>query len=223
MIPEPKIPETAPWSLIEKLTREKEVTGIYISGHPLDDYKIEVENFTTCGLDRIENFKGQKVNVAGIITMAQHRINKKGNGWGLFTLQDYNGSMEFPLFTEDYQKFKHLLQQGAVLYLTGTYQKRWNSEEYQLKLQDVKQLDSIGGDLTESITLKLPIEKISETLIDEIEMLCKERKGKHKLKMVFLDKQNHMSINLLSQQQKVNADSEFIDELDRIGVGYKVN
>ncbi len=223
MIPEPSIPQFEPWSLIEKLTREKEVTGIYISGHPLDDYKIEVENFTTCGLDRIENFKGQKINIAGIITQAQHRINKKGNGWGLFTVQDYNAAIEFPLFTEDYQKFKHLLEKGAVLYLTGTYQKRWNSEEYQLKLSDVKQLDSIGGDLTDSITLRLPIENISRSMIDEIEMLCKVRKGKHKLKMVFLDKQNQLSINLIAQEQKVNADSEFIDELERIGISYKVN
>ncbi len=223
MIPEPKIPEAEPWSLIEKLTREKEVTGIYISGHPLDDYKIEVENFTTCGLDRIGNFKGQKVNVAGIITQAQHRINKKGNGWGLFTLQDYNGVLEFPLFTEKYQKFKHLLEKGAVLYLTGIYKKRWNSEEYQLDLSEVKQLDSIGGDLTDSITLKLPIDAISESLIDEIEMLCKTRKGKHKLKMLLLDQRNQLSLNLAAQQQKVNADSEFIDELERIGVSYKVN
>jgi DNA polymerase-3 subunit alpha len=115
MMPEPTVPQAEPWSLIEKLTKEKEVTGIYISGHPLDDYRIEVENFTTCGLDRIENFKGQKVNIAGIITQAQHRVNKKGNGWGLFTVQDYNTALEFPLFTEDYQKFKHLLHQGAVL------------------------------------------------------------------------------------------------------------
>ena len=189
----------------------------------MDDYKIEVENFTSCGLDRIENFRGQKVKIAGIVTQAQHRINKKGNGWGLFTIQDYNGVLEFPLFTEDYQKFKHLLEKGAVLYLTGIYQKRWNSEEYQLKLTDVKQLDSIGTDMTESITLKLPIENISENLIDEIEMICKTRKGKHKLKMVLLDKQNQLSLNLIAQQQKVNADSEFIDELDRIGIGYKVN
>ena len=223
MIPEPKIPQSEPWSLIEKLTREKEVTGIYISGHPLDDYKIEVENFTTCGLDRIENYKGQKVKVAGIVTMAQHRVNKKGNGWGLFTIQDYNGAMEFPLFTEKYQKFKHLLEKGAVLYFIGTYKKRWNSEEYQLDLTEIKQLDSIGSDLTDSITLKLPIENISENLIDEIEMLCKTKKGKHKLKMVILDRQNQLSINLIAQQQKVEADSEFIDELERIGVPYKVN
>ncbi len=223
LIPEPKIPEAEAWSLIEKLTREKEVTGIYISGHPLDDYRVEVENFTTCPLDQVDRFKGQSVKLAGIITVAQHRINKKGNGWGLFTLQDYNGMLEFPLFSEDYQKFKHLLETGAVLYIIGSFQKRWNSEEFQLKIKEVRQLDSIGGDLTESITLKLPLERISSEMIDEIDRLCKLRKGKHKLKMVFVDHTNRMSLNLQAADRKVNADNEFIAELDRIGLKYKVN
>ena len=223
MIPEPKIPAAEEWSLIEKLTREKEVTGIYISGHPLDDYRMEVENFTTCTLDKVDNYKGQKVNLAGIVIKAQHRVNKKGNGWGLFTIQDYNGMLEFPLFTEDYQKFKHLLEAGAVLYLKGKFQKRWNSEEFQLKLLEVRQLDSVGIDLTESITLKLAIDQITDEMINDIDMLCKHHKGKHKLKMVFLDKMNMESLNLIAPETKVRADGDFINELERIGVRYKVN
>ena len=117
MIPTPEIPADAKqWSLIEKLTREKEVTGIYISGHPLDDYKMEVDNFTTCSLDRIEEFKGQKVNIAAIVTTANHRISKKGTGWGLFTIQDYNDLLEFPLFSEDYAKIQTFIRtrRGAL-------------------------------------------------------------------------------------------------------------
>jgi DNA polymerase III subunit alpha len=223
MIPEPKLPKAEDWSLIEKLTREKEVTGIYISGHPLDDYRIEVHNFTTCSLDRIQNFKGQNVNIAGILTSAQHRVNKKGNGWGLFTLQDYNSAIEFPLFQEDYQKFKHLLEVGAVLYIKGKMQKRWNSEEFQLSLKEVRHLDSIGKELTNSITIKLPLERINRELIDDIDTLCKTHSGQHKLKMVFIDKSNKLSLDLVAPDTEVNADSDFINELERIGVRYKVN
>ncbi|MFT5165388.1 MAG: DNA polymerase-3 subunit alpha [Saprospiraceae bacterium] len=223
MIPEPKLPKAPDWSLIEKLTREKEVTGIYISGHPLDDYRIEVNNFTTCSLDRIQNFKGQNVNIAGIVTAAQHRVNKKGNGWGLFTLQDYDSAIEFPLFTEDYQKFKHLLEPGAVLYIKGNMQKRWNSEEFQLSLKEVRQLDSIGKEMTNSITIRLPLERITKELIDDVDNLCKTHKGQHKLKMVFIDKANQVSLDLLAPDIEVNADSDFINELERIGLRYKVN
>ncbi len=223
MIPEPKTPPAPHWSLIEKLTREKEVTGIYISGHPLDDYRIEVQNFTTCSLDRIQNFKGANVNVAGIVTSAQHRVNKKGNGWGLFTIQDYNDAVEFPLFGEDYQKFKHLFEAGAVLYIKGSMQKRWNSEEYQLKIKEVRQLDTIGQEMTESITLKLPLERISKELIDDIDNLCNTHTGKHKLKMIFLDRMNKISLDLVASETHVNADADFVQELERLGVQYKVN
>lgn len=223
MIPEPKAPEAPYWSLIEKLTREKEVTGIYISGHPLDDYRVEVENFTTCSLDKVDNFRGANVNVAGIVTSAQHRINKKGNGWGLFTIQDYNAALEFPLFSEDYQKFKHLFEAGAVLYIKGMMQKRWNSEEFQLKIKEVRQLDSIGSEMTESITLKLQIDRISKELIDDIDTLCTTHKGKHSLKMIFIDQTNKLSLDLKSSERRVNADGDFIQELERIGVNYKLN
>ncbi len=224
MIPTPAIPNNArPWSLIEKLTREKEVTGIYISGHPLDDYKMEVENYTTCSLDRIDQFRGQKVNLAAIVTSANHRISRKGTGWGLFTIQDYNDVLELPLFSEDYKKFKHLFEPGEVLYITGTYKQRFNSEEYQLKIKEVKQLASIGNNLTESILLKFPIEKVSEDFIDDIDRLCKKYKGKHRLKMMLMDRTNENTLRLYAPERKVKADNEFIAELEQRGIPYQLN
>ncbi len=223
MIPEPNLPEKVEWSLLESLNKEKEVTGIYISGHPLDDYKIEVQNFTTCSLDRIEQFKGQKLNLAGIMSAASHRISKKGTGWGLFTLADYHGAIEFPLFSSDYAQFSNILQQGNVVFIKGQYQKRYNSDEYQLKILEVKMLEDIAADMTESITLKLPIDLLSDSLIDEIDLLCKNNKGKHKLKMVFLDRTNKTSLKTVSSGCKVNADNDFVAELDRMGIGYRVN
>jgi DNA polymerase-3 subunit alpha len=141
----------------------------------------------------------------------------------LFTLQDYDSAIEFPLFTEDYQKFKHLLEPGAVLYIKGNMQKRWNSEEFQLSLKEVRQLDSIGKEMTNSITIRLPLERITKELIDDVDNLCKTHKGQHKLKMVFIDKANQVSLDLLAPDIEVNADSDFINELERIGLRYKVN
>ncbi|MFT7452906.1 MAG: DNA polymerase-3 subunit alpha, partial [Patescibacteria group bacterium] len=224
MIPTPKIPQDAKqWSLIEKLTREKEVTGIYISGHPLDDYKLEVNNFTSCTIDRLEQFKGQQVKLAAIVTTAQHRISKKGTGWGLFSIQDYNETLEFPLFSEDYKKFKHLFEPGEVLFITAKYQKRYNSEEFQLKIQEVRQLDSIGKEMTESIVLKLPLEDLTEEFITNLDKLCKKSKGQHKLKMTLMDRTNQNKIKFVSQERKVKVDGDFLKELDSRGILYKVN
>ena len=223
MIPEPVIPTKVNWSLIEKLTKEKEVAGIYISGHPLDDYQIEINNFITCPMENLDNKKGQKVKLAGIVAMANHRISKKGTGFGIFTLQDYTSSIEIALFSDDYAKFKGHFETGQVLFIEGVYQKRWNSEEYQLKVQDVKLLETIGKEMTESVTLKLPVSGIDEQMVSDLDKLCKTHKGKHKLKMVLIDKATRRSLNLKSSERRVNADSEFIGELNKLGISYTIN
>ncbi len=223
MIEEPKLPQVNPWPLIEKLEKEKEVAGIYISGHPLDDYSLEIKNFTTCTLGEIERFKHQKINVAGLVSVVNHRISKKGTGWGIFTIVDYNDILDIRMFGEDYLKFKDLLRQGEVVYIKGQYKNRWNSEEFEFRVDDVRQLDAVGEELTDSITLKIPVDTISSELIDGIETLCEEHKGKHALKITLLDLKNKTKMRLKSPDKKVNADSDFIKKLDEMGLVHQVN
>lgn len=224
LIPEPKIPDAAEWPLIEKLNREKDVTGIYVSGHPLDDYRIEIENFVTCPLNKVENFhRHPSIQVGGMVSMSRHMISKNGNGWGIFAIQDYQGTLEFKLFGEDYEKFQHLLKEGKAIYVKGGFQKSWRGEGMDFKPKDIKLLEGIGESLTESITLKLPLEKLTPQLIDEIEALCKRSKGKHRLKMNLLDRTNRLTLNMIAKERKVNADSDFIAALDRLGVDFRVN
>jgi DNA polymerase-3 subunit alpha len=222
LIPEPKIPQRDPWNLVEKLNREKEVTGIYISGHPLDDYKLEL-NYTTCSLENVERFYGQKVKLAGFISKAQHRISKKGTGWGIFNLQDYNSNLEFPLFGDDYLKFGNILKEGQSYFVEGNFQKRWNSEEFQFKISEAILLETAGQKLTESITLKLPLDRLTEEVVNQIDTLCQKHKGKHRLRMILLDRTNRMRLDMVSKERKVNADNDFINALDKMGVTYKVN
>ena len=222
LIPEPKIPQREPWSLIEKLGREREVTGIYVSGHPLDDYKLEL-NYTTCGIEDVERYYGQKVKLAGFISTASHRISKKGTGWGIFSLQDYNGTLEFPLFGEDYLKFGEKLKEGQSYFVEGNFQKRWNSEEFQFKISNAILLETAGAKLTESITLKLFLDRLDDQLVDEIDALCKQHQGTHRLRMTLLDRSNKLRLDMLSKEVKVNADNDFVAALDKMGVKYKIN
>ncbi len=224
LIPEPKIPACETWSLIEKLTKEKEVTGIYVSGHPLDDYRVELEAHTNCTLDKVEDrTDGMPVKVAGIVTEAQHRISKKGTGWGRFALQDYNGNLEFPLFSDDYQNFKNFFELGQVLFIQGRMEKRWNGEEWQFKVKKVSLLETVGEVMTSSITLRLPLESISEDFMNQLDKLCKEHKGKHHLRMIFLDQMNKTSLTFMSKKRKVNAMNGFCEALDRMGVEFSVS
>ncbi len=225
MIPEPRIPEKyAHWPLIEELNKEKSVTGIYISGHPLDDYELEIKNFTTCSLNNIEQHKAkQTIKIAGLLASAKHLISKNGNGWGVFELRDYDGQLEFRLFGNDYQKFKPFLEQGKILFIKGNYQKSWRDEEMEFKIKEISLLDGIADKLMESITIRIPLSDVTPEKINQFDALCKKKKGKHRLKMDVLDYTNKISLKMISKEVKVHADNEFIEELAEIGWEYRVN
>ena len=158
-IQKPKIPTVQPWGDIERLRFEKDVVGFYISGHPLDMFRLELENFCTCTLDRLmatrekedsseivaeedENVTtinaeiggkplllGKEIAVAGIVSSFQIRTTKTGNPFCIYKIEDYSGSVEMSLFGEDFVKFSNYIQVGHFLYLKGRLQNRWKSED----------------------------------------------------------------------------------------------
>ncbi|MCB0631773.1 MAG: DNA polymerase III subunit alpha, partial [Lewinella sp.] len=224
LIPEPTIPECPPWPLIEKLNREKEVTGIFISGHPLDDYKIEIDNFISCELSEVERQQHRpSFNLAGMVTLSRHMISKNGNGWGIFAISDYSSTLEFKLFGEDYQRYKHLLEMGKALFLIGGFQKGWRGDEMEFKVKEIKLLEGIAENMTESITIKLNLDAITAETINQLDDLCKRYRGKHRLRMEVIDIPRRLKLKLMAKERKVQADNDFIMELDKMGVEYAVN
>ncbi|MDX1942127.1 MAG: DNA polymerase III subunit alpha [Saprospiraceae bacterium] len=225
MIPEPELPACLEWSLLEKLAKEQEVTGIYISGHPLDDYRVEIENFVTCSLEQVENHQQKPyLNLAGMVVKARHMVSKNGNGWGIFEIRDYDGGMEFKLFGEDYQKFKHLLEEGKALFLKGAFQRGWGENaDMEFKPKEVKLLEGVAESLTDSITLRIPVESLTNERIEQLDKLCKQYKGKQRLRMELLDSTNRLKINMIAKERKVLANNDFVAELVKMGVEYRLN
>jgi DNA polymerase-3 subunit alpha len=221
-IAEPTLPKAEPWNLVLKLQKEKDVVGLYLSGHPLDDFRYEWENFAS-PLANIENFKGRKVNVAGFVLKAEHRISQKGTGWGRFTLQDYTGSLEITMFSETYARFKSFFEEGTSVYVEGEYKQRYNSDEMEFKVLNVRLLETVGQEKTQSITLKIPVDKISADLIEQIEKLCSAHKGKHDLRMELVDFTNKERLAFRSAARKVNVDNDFIAAVKELGVECGVN
>ncbi|MCD4680630.1 MAG: DNA polymerase III subunit alpha, partial [Bacteroidales bacterium] len=129
-IVEPKIPECEPWNKLEQLVYEKEVTGIYLSGHPLEDYKIEIDNFCNIEISTLKEnlpaLKNKDVAFAGIIASSSHKVLKNGNQYATFMLEDYSDSIQLPLFSEDYLRWKHLLEAGAFVMIKARVQQRYN-------------------------------------------------------------------------------------------------
>jgi DNA polymerase-3 subunit alpha len=119
VMPKPKVEFVEPFSEIEKLNLEKEVVGIYISGHPLDNFKFEMEKFctVTCNqMGELDSMLGRELKLGGIVSGVEHRTTKTGKPFGKFTVEDYNGNYTFTLFGEDYLKFKNFMNTGWFLY-----------------------------------------------------------------------------------------------------------
>jgi DNA polymerase III subunit alpha len=222
MMMTPSVPKVEEWNLIQKLNYEKDCVGIYLSGHPLDDFKMEM-GFANTTLEKIADIRGQKIKLAVFVSAAQQRVAQNGNPWGFFTIQDYSGSYEFRLFKENYARFAPILQVGASVFIEGEMRTRFNSEEYELNIKEVRFLGGLSDDLTESITVMIPIEQISHQMIEDFDVICKKHKGKHKLKVQFLDATNRQTLHLFSPDKKVNANGEFIVDIEKHGLRYKVN
>ena len=130
-----------------------------------------------------------------------------------------------PLFYSvgDYKKFKSLLEVGEALYIEGYYQLNWSGKDYVFNVSDIRLLDSIGEEMTNSITIRIPVNKVSQQIIDHINQVCQSHKGAHKLKVQIYDRDEDILLNLVSKAKRVKADNLLITELEKFGLKYKLN
>jgi DNA polymerase III subunit alpha len=161
--------------------------------------------------------------VAGFVSKAEHRISQKGTGWGRFTIQDYVGSLEITLFSETYARFRSFFEEGASLYLTGEYKQRYNNDEMEFRVSEVRLLEAVGAEKTNSITLKIPVARVSAELIGQLEKLCNAHRGKHTLRMELIDYQNKERLLFTSLEKKVTVGNELIAALELLGLECGVN
>ena len=223
-IPEPSIPECKPWSLVFALSKEKETIGIYLSAHPLDTFKLEVKHFTTCSLSRIEEYKDRKVRIAGLVTVANHRVNMRGAGFGFFTIQDYEGEMKIDLFQDNYLKFKHYFEEGQMLMIEGVYKKRFgNSEEFTFQVEKIQHLDEISDQLIKGVNILIHIDALNETILKQVIQTCKKYPGNHKLKFLIGDPEEKVTLPLVSHGNGVTISAKMIEEFEALGLGYRLN
>jgi DNA polymerase-3 subunit alpha len=222
-LPEPPIPASEPWSLIYKLNKEKEIIGIYLSAHPLDSFKIEVKHFTSCALNKVQEMKDRKIRVAGLVTSAVHKVNMRGAGYGYFSVQDFEGELVIELYKDQYLKFKHFFEEGQMLMLEGTYGKRYNNDEYTFSVDKIQHLEEASHQLLKSLTLMVPARKLSEDLLAQIIHHCQIHKGDHSLKVMLVDNEEKVNLNMVSGNSGVQISSSLVDALEEMGLAYKLN
>ena len=219
----PEFPRYEKWNNITKLAKEKEVAGIYISGHPLDDYMFEIDNFTNASLSKFnEEIQNVPMHVAGMVTESFTNFNKRGDKFSKFTLQDMTGSFDFFLGGEEFRKFEHYSQVGEVLYLEGSFSS-WSNGRVFFKLKNIQLLASVGETMTRSIMLYVPINRLDETMLNRIYTTAENMKGEHKLGITVIDVETNHHLKMASRSHKVKVDYEFIEAIEAIGLSFKVN
>jgi len=229
-IPEPTLPAIDPWSALEQLHYEKEVIGFYLSGHPLDDHRLEIKylcNTTLPDLKELDKLAGRDLTFAGIVTKAEHRIAKSGKPFGSLSLEDHNGTHEFMFFSEDYMKYKLYLQQGALLLLKAkASQRTWGRDEGQMELK-VYNIDLLGDARDKYITrlnLKLDADRVDDTLSRELGRLLKASPGKCKVMVQLVSAQENMGLEAVSKGFNVGLTEDLIRSLDGLTeVSYTLN
>lgn len=219
-IPAPQIPQVEPWHILERLEKEREVVGIYISGHPLDDYKMEMTNFKF--IDVNEMSKVNKYNnvsdlkSGGIITSVTHRMSKNGNPYGSFVIEDFSGSSEFRIFSEQYLKCKHFFEKGNIVYMNWTVVSKFgNAEMLEVKINSMGLLADLKSKYKQ-LTMTIPEKSVDDLLVENLTALVQENKGKCILKIKLQSPDAGLNISLTSSNFRVDANPEFLRNLEKL-------
>ena len=213
-----------PWTKLEMLNKEREVIGIYLSSHPLDDFSVIIRHYchSTLG-DRqdLPSMKNKDFTVAGMVTSVTHLTTKTGKPYGRFTIEDYNSSHEFVLFSKDYENFRRYLYEGYYLLVRGRVQERtYNPNELECRINSMMMLSEAQETLIRELTIALPVAELTEDIVSQLKETINENRGNVTLRVKVLDPQADVAVNLYSKTLKVGMTLGMVRFLDDNALRY---
>jgi DNA polymerase-3 subunit alpha len=218
----PKIPYCNPWPLIEHLDYEKEVTGIYISGHPLDNFTFELQHYHFTELKEYADARKEEeapitrpIRMAGLVVDAQHRLTKTGKNFGILTLEDFSGKAEFMLWSEDYAKYSHYLEKGLIVMLEGAFKEKYNTGQYEFRVSKMNLLDTAKLNLTKQVILETSANDIDNNFVQFFENNLKQNPGKTALRINIIDPEDNLKICLYSLETGFTMNDEMAHFLEK--------
>ena len=229
---EPNIPHCDPWPNLEELKLEKEVVGIYISGHPLDDFKTPIKHFCNAPLDVLKDLKlliNKELRIGGIIGEVEHRISKNGKGWARFTVEDFTDSYDFRIFGEEYLKFKHFLFESNFIYLRLIVKEGWRNRDTgktgdpRISFLSFQQLQDTLEKNSKKLTIQLSINDLDDSKLEDITTLFKKYKGKNQLEFSFFENEGKIKLTMLSENFKVSINEELISKIKEKKLHFKLS
>ena len=220
----PKIPLCEPWSLTELLDHEKDVTGMFMSGHPLDHFKFEITHYGITQLGEFNEAKdalgttpnpGKTFRLAGLVVDAQHRVSKTGKQFGAFTIEDYTGKTEFMLWSEDYARYSNYLEKGKNLFITGAFRPRYNKTEFEFKIERMMLLESIKQLMTKQIVVDVEARFLNEEIVRFLESNVKKYPGKSSLRFNITESKSKFKVGMYSMVGGIEMNDEMTAFLEK--------
>ena len=231
-VAEPQVPPSEDWGTMEKLSREKEVVGIYISGHPLDDFKIEMKTFCNgviADFNDLGSMVNQNVKFGGVVTDVQHRVSKQGKGWAIFSIEDYTDSFDFRIFGEDYLKFRHFLVQNSFVHVQALVKEGWVNRDTgqkgdpRIQFNNFQLLHDVMDTYAKKLSIQLNVKDLKSDTISELQEMFRMHEGSNSLSFVVYDNEDKIKLNMPSRKQKVNISQELLNTLSEHHIKYKLN
>ena len=231
-IPEPIVPPCDDWGTMQKLSQERDVVGVFISGHPLDDFKNEIKYFCNASLAHLKNLEplvNREVSFAGIVTGVEHRVSKNGKGWAMFTIEDYKDAYEFRIFGEEYLKQRHFLIVNSFVYVKLFVKQGWVNKETgkrsdpRIQFNSFEQLQDVMDKQSKKLSIQLNVADLTNDKVLALKETIRNNKGEKQLSFIVYEMEEKIKVTMISRTEKVNITNEFLDLLKKQNYKYKMN
>lgn len=224
-MPEPQVPECPEWPTLTKLNFEKEVVGIFISGHPLDDFRLEIEAFCSGKvemLSKLPEYYGRELLIAAIVTDAQHLTTKTGKPFGIISIEDYAGGTKLYLFGDNYLKFERFMKKDLIVAIRGKVQegpykdKITGQKPIEFVISSIEQLEDLLDSRTATVNITIPIKSLDQMLMSRLENLFSESEGKCSVKFTVVDVLDDLMITMPSRKLRIEPSLKMINAIKEL-------
>jgi len=223
----PSLPDAVEWSVLERLNREKELVGIYISAHPLDEYRVILEHVCNVSMSQLENrpaLLNKELILGGVVTEVRESRTKNGKPCGFTRIEDFSGSAQIALFGEPWLKWSNMMKVDNYLYIKAQYvQNKYIPERIDIVLNSVELLQDVKDTVIQSLLIEAPVTSVDKELIGDLDSLT-SRDGNTTLKFIISDLSSGDKASLISGRRKIMVTEDLVNYLDRRGdLAYSFN
>ncbi len=227
-----KIPECEEWRNLERLKKEKEVVGIYLSGHPLDDFAREMKLFSPNSLkllSELDKIVNKELSFCGIVSTVEHKVSRTGKGWAVFQLEDFKDVFEFKIFGEEYLRFRHFIVTDQFIRIKIKIQQGWVNRESgritepRIKFNNFESLQDVIKNNSKKLQIQLDLTTLDENRVLEISEIINKFKGEKALTIQVYHEKEKVNLPLVSRKYKIDVSKELLNKLDSVDLPYLIN